>query len=493
MPSPDPFWEQTTTAWRASLDAWMELSASSQSTWLDAWAGNLAAWQRWQQAALGAMTQPPPLLQGLSGLALANARSSLQALAEAQGDPERMALLWSRLAQAYQRDLVGLPARLAPARAEELARMATELALGQPGPEAQRYLRRFAESLRTKATHGAEVYLEPEQQAVAPTPSELVLEVGGLRLHRYGTEHEPGRPPIVLVYSVINRPWILDLAEGSSLVAHLLERGLDVWMVEWREGTREHADTLDEYVGPWLGQALSTVREQTGRRPVVLGQCIGGTLALIHAALEPESMAGLITLTTPISSTGSSILELWLDARLFPAEALVREHGFVPGKAIRGSIMAIKPYLELLKWKGFYENLHDDQVMAAWGPVDRWANDNPDVAGPLFLGFLDEVYREDRLIRGQSVVAGRKVDLSAVHCPVLNLVASEDWIVPPEGASRISELVGSAEASTEVLPGPHVGIILDPRARPAWDRIADFAVAKADPMEQFSQTAVEES
>jgi len=105
------------------------------------------------------------------------------------------------------------------------------------------------------------------------------------------------------------------------------------------------------------------------------------------------------------------------------------------------------------------------------------------VAGEVFRSFLDEVYRHDRLVRGETRLGGRRVDLARVRCPVLNLVAEEDWIVPPAGAHRIVELVGSEDAQTVTLPGPHVGIILDARARGAWDRIADFAVAKAAAIE----------
>lgn len=439
-------------------------------------------------------------LQNLEQAVTANLQASMKAMNEATermgesmraSNPETLQRLWSGLAAEYAKDLAQLPARFAPARSQELQRLIQELSGRNPSPEARRYLERFLESLRVKSTLGPEYYVDPQatgaesaaMAGVNPTPHELVLEVGSLKLWRYGAApHAPGRPPLLMVYSIINRPWILDLVPNFSVIAHLLARGLDVYLVEWEPAKPGNQDTLDDYVDPMMTRAVEKVRELSGLEPArpinLFGWCIGGTLALMYAAFRPLDIRRLITLTTPVTSSGSGILELFSDPTLFPMDEILKSNSMMPGKVVRAGIMSIKPYLEVLKWKSFYENLHDDRVMSLFYPLDRWANDNPDLAAQVFRRYIMDVYRDDAFVRGETSIHGRKVSLQDIRCPFLNLVAEDDWIVPVKAADRIVELIGSERRENVHIPGPHVGIVMDPRARSAWDRIADFALEK---------------
>jgi len=511
MTSPRPdelleaFWSQTASLWDIQVKSWQQFLEAGQSMtqqqggmpepmqqWLQA---QQQAWQQWGDA-LNQFDAPTPGVpqDPLADAVASNLRSALEVLSQATenmasrleaADPQALAAIWSGLATEYQRDLADMPAKLRPARNQELEGIARELSGASPSPQARRYLERFVETMRVKATQGAEHYVDPEQVQVAPTPRELVFETGSLQLYRYrastDAEHTPGRPPVLMIYSIINRPWILDLIPGFSIIAHLLERGLDVYLAEWKPAEPDCTDTLDDFIDPWLHDAMGCIRELSGRERVGLfGYCIGGTLAAIYAAHHPERVQSLVTLTTPLVSSGSGVLELLVNPALFPMDNIIAENrGVVPGKVVRHSIMAIKPYLEVLKWKAYYENLHDDRMMALFEPIDRWANDNPDLPGRVFESFVREIYQDDRLAKGETLIHGTPIDLKAIRAPLLNLVADEDWIVPIAAAERVPELVGSEIARNEIIPGPHVGIIMDPRTRPAWDLIADHVIDHA--------------
>ncbi len=512
----EEFWKQSSAAWSSSLKAMQEAQQAAMAQFQDQLSQQNAAqfqqsWQRsfeqlqqmqqqaWSSFFAGRPPAPPPIgdADALAQAVTSNFQSALQALQSASqrmaarleaADPEALQRIWTGLAQEYAKDMAGLPDKFAPARSEELAKIVRELGGQQPGPEAKRYLERFVESLRVKAVQGAEHYVDPKQVQVGGTPRELVLETGSLKLYRYACPEgvEGSRPPLLMIYSVINRPWILDLVPGFSIIAHLLSRGIDVYLAEWEPAQPGNSDTLDDYLDPWLRQAVDRIRELSGAPKVHLfGYCIGGTLALMYAALRPDDVQSLIALTTPVTSTGNGILELLVNPALFPLDEIIAAEGMVPGKTIRAAIIAIKPYLEVLKWKAFYENLHDDRVMYLYYPLDRWANDNPDIPGAVFRSFIEEIYQEDRLASGATRIHDRAVDLAEVSCPVLNLVAEEDWIVPAASAERIAELVGPQQVRNERIPGPHVGIVLDPRTRYVWDMMADFvhneAPAPAEP------------
>ena len=511
MTSPRPdelleaFWSQTASLWDIQVKSWQKFFEAGQSItdqnagmpepmqqWLQA---QQQAWQQWGEA-LNQAAKPVPGAPAdpLADAVQANLRSALEVLSRATesmaarleaSDPQALAAIWSGLAAEYQRDLADLPDKLKPARSDELAGIAQELSGTSPSPQARRYLERFVETMRVKATQGAEHYVDPSQVAVAPTPRDLVYEHGSLQLFRYKASaeaiHEPGRPPVLLIYSIINRAWILDLIPGFSVIAHLLERGLDVYLAEWKPAEPGCTDTLDDFIDPWLHGAVGHIQQTSGHERVGLfGYCIGGTIAAIYAARHPETVRSLVTLTTPLVSSGAGVLELLINPALFPLDEIITANrGVVPGKVVRHSIMAIKPYLEVLKWKAYYENLHDDRVMALFEPIDRWANDNPDLPGAVFNSFVNEIYQDDRLARGETRIHGVPVDLGAIKAPLLNLVAEDDWIVPRASAERVASLVGSDDARTEIIPGPHVGIIMDPRTRYAWDLIADHVLDHA--------------
>jgi polyhydroxyalkanoate synthase len=146
----------------------------------------------------------------------------------------------------------------------------------------------------------------------------------------------------------------------------------------------------------------------------------------------------------------------------------------VPAKLIRYTFIGLKPYYEFVKWKTFLANLGNEDAMRLFYPVDRWANENVDIPGEVFRKFVEEVYHEERLRRGLSRINGRRVDLRDITCPLMNLLATADWIVPPASAEVLNDLVGSRDRRLVKIDGAHVAIMVDPRTRPVWSQMSDF-------------------
>ena len=404
-------------------------------------------------------------------------------------DAERLGPLWQSMLAEYLRDLDALPADAFRLDLTPLAEAWRKVASGEGDADARRLVDRLVESAAVKARYGAEVYADPENTPVGQTPRECVHEQGKLRLYRYrlpdgAAAVDPARDaaPVLIVYSVINRPYILDLVPGYSFVEHLLGQGLDVYLIDWGEtepGDRE--TTLDSYIDPGIRGCVDAIRARTGAPQVSLfGHCIGGNLALMYAALFPDDVTRLITLTTPITAAEGGVVALWTDPALFPVEAIVDTYGHMPAKLIRYTFMAIKPYYEVMKWKMFLEHLDDDAMMALFMPVDRWANENVDIPGAAFRKFVDEVFHADRFRRGETRIHGHRVDLGSITCPLMNLTATKDWIVPPASSDFLGELVGSEDAQLVHIEGAHVGIMIDPRARPTWTTMSDFLGGHGD-------------
>jgi len=408
-------------------------------------------------------------------------------LARAQkADPRRLGALLQSLVAEYLADLQSLKESAFKVDFGPLAAGLGKLLGGDLDPAALKVVQRFLDGLLVKARYGAEYYADPQATPVGQSPRELVHREGRFELYRYAPRagHAPGRPPVLLVYSVINKAYILDLVPGFSFVEHLLAEGLDVYLIEWGQTEPgDRATTLDSYIEPGLHGAVEHIRATTGADRVALfGHCIGGNLALLYAALHPERVARLVTLTTPGTAAEGGVVSVWTDQDVFPIDAILDTYGHMPAKLIRYTFMALKPYYEVLKWKMFVENLGNEDAMKLFAPVDRWANENVDIPGEVFRKFVVEVLHADRFRKGETVIRGRKARLKDITCPFLNLAASRDWIVPPKSAQVLNDAVGSAQNEFVLIEGAHVGVMIDPRSRPLWKRMSDFL--KAGPKAQ---------
>ncbi len=391
-------------------------------------------------------------------------------------DPAHLQGLWSSLWGEYQADLGGLPADAFTVDFAPLAAAFGASMTGTADPRQQRMVRDWTDAMAVKARLGPEYYADPTQTPVRPTPRALVHQRNNVSLHRYQSDGPRTGEPVLIVYSVINRSYILDLCEGTSFVQHLLDAGLDVFMVEWGETvTGDRQTTLDWTVSDALDSCVSVIEELTGSSQVALfGHCIGGTFAAMYAALHPERVARFLALTAPFRSSDGGVVAFCANPASFPVDQVLDEHGHMPAKLIRYTFMALKPYYELMKWRMFVQTLGDEHAMARFRVIDRWANDNVDIPAEVFRPFVSEVLQSERLLDGEATLGDARIDLGAITCPLLNVAAKDDWIVNPDGAFALRRAVPEGAYRELLLEGGHLSLILDPRQRERWTELSDF-------------------
>lgn len=383
---------------------------------------------------------------------------------------------WQMILTEYRKYLDIVPRQTKHIDIQHVAQIWNKIVSGPWDEDVKKYVQRFTASLRVKLKYGPEYYADPETTRVGLTPKEVVWQQGHWKLYRYDARPEAAGRPLLIVYSLINRPYILDLQPGASLIEYLLCRGLPVYLLDWGEpDASDRQLTLDGLLEPGLDDAVTFLCRQNGIRQVSLfGHCLGGVLALLYSALHPEKVARLLTLTTPVTSKNRGIIDAW--ANLMPIDGIIDAFGNMPGKLIRYSFIAMKPYYEIMRWHRYYTALgkNDDTTMAAVHAVDKWVNDNVDVPGAVFRTFLKIIYQEDSLCQGKTLIHGKRADLANITCPLLNIVCADDWIVPQSSASFLNELVGSKEKTLRKIPGQHLSIFLEERNRPVWGEIANF-------------------
>ncbi len=313
---------------------------------------------------------------------------------------------------------------------------------------------------------------------LAPTPRDTVATFGSSTLLRFRSRHRSGLP-LLLVPSMINRWYVLDLRHGASLAASLVESGLDVFCLDWGAPKDEDRYLTWDDVVHRLEQAMRRVLRTTGDEKLgVLGYCMGGTLSAIAAARNPERLAALANLAGPIDFSKGGLLTQLVAPQHFNAEA-VASAGNVSPMQMQSGFWALRPTAQLAKWLGLADRGGDPSFREAFGALETWAADNIPFPAAAYVTYIRELYQDNRLVSGEHAVRGERVDLSKIRCPLLSIVADRDTICPPQAALALADKAGSKDKHVITAPGGHVGAVVGSKAHKIlYPPIADWLRSK---------------
>ncbi|HEX9708213.1 MAG TPA: class III poly(R)-hydroxyalkanoic acid synthase subunit PhaC [Steroidobacteraceae bacterium] len=276
-----------------------------------------------------------------------------------------------------------------------------------------------------------------------------------------------GVPPLVICYALVNRPYMMDLQPDRSLIRGLLGRGLDVYLIDWGypdRGDRQLA--LDDYVNRYLGACIDHVRRSKTIPSVnLLGVCQGGTMSLCHAAMHPERVRNLVTMVTPVDfHTEENLLSKWV--RKLDVDRLVEVLGNVPGELLNAAFLSLMPLrLTARKFAGIADIADDREALANFLRMERWIQDSPDQAGTAFRQFVRWFFQENRLVMGGLEIGGIAVEPRHITCPLLNIYATQDHLVPPSASRPLEKLTGSRDYTAFEFDGGHIGIYVSRSAQ----------------------------
>ena len=339
-----------------------------------------------------------------------------------------------------------------------MTRLAIDAA--QAAAEIAEFSRRFAVGARALAM------LEAPQAGCSAR--DAVHQEDRIVLYRYRPQAQSaGLAPLLICYALVNRPYMMDLQPNRSLIRGLLARGLDVYLVDW--GYPEPADRfldLDDYVNRYLGGCIEHIRATQGIPAVnLLGVCQGGTLALCYTALHPQAVRNLVTMVTPVDfHTPENLLSKWI--RGVDVDRMVEVLGNIPGELLNAAFLSLMPLrLTSQKYAGIADIADDPDALANFLRMENWIFDSPDQAGAAFAQFIRWFFQENRLVLGGLMIGGGRVDLRQLDCPVLNIHAAQDHLVPPSASLPLGGLVGSRDYTGFEFDGGHIGIYVSAKAQ----------------------------
>jgi len=278
---------------------------------------------------------------------------------------------------------------------------------------------------------------------------------------------EPAKVPVLIIYALVNRPYMADLQEDRSMIRGLLDQGLDVYLIDWGypDGADRYLD-LDDYLNGYVRRCVDFICRQHHLPSInLLGICQGGTFSVCFSAMHPEKVSNLVTMVTPIDfKTPDNVLSQWVQE--LDVDLMVDTLGNIPGELLNWSFLSLKPFrLTGQKYLDMAEILEDPIKLKNFLRMEKWIFDSPDQAGEAFRQFIKWFYKENRLINGNLEIGGHKVNLSRITMPVFNVYATEDHLVPPAASIALEHHVGSKDYTTMAFKGGHIGIYVSGRAQ----------------------------
>ena len=322
-------------------------------------------------------------------------------------------------------------------------------------------IRQEFSDLASQLSNGMKTLRDARDVQLGASERQAVFQVDKVVLYRYKARHRaPLSTPVLVVYALVNRPDMADLQVGRSLIGALLDRGLDVYLIDWGyPDGGDRALTLDDYIAHYIDSCVDFMAQAHATNSInLLGICQGGTFSICYAALEPRKVRNLVTTVTPVDfHTPQDMLSHLF--RHVDADLIVGAYGNVPGDLLNSVFLSLKPFrLAQQKYLHLVDDLDDPAAVEMFLRMEKWIFDSPALSGAAFREFLTGFYQGNGLIKGEVRIGERRVDLGAVDMPVLNIYAEKDHLVPPAASLALGKYVGTKDYAAKGFSGGHIGL-----------------------------------
>lgn len=318
---------------------------------------------------------------------------------------------------------------------------------------------------------------EPIRDNFNRTPSEIIKMHSGFQLLHYKPiVKKQFSTPVLVVYSLINRHYILDLYPEVSVIRSLLQQGFDVYATDWTTPDSSiKTMTLEDHIQYCVDESVKKVLDASGQKKISLfGYCWGGIFALGYAAIHPGIVKNLIIHATPVDlEKADTVIEKF--TKHVDANKLVDTLGNVPGSLINMAFILRNPLEAVLKYWTFFSKPQSPQNIKQFFAIESWLYDSRPIIGEIYREIVNKIYKDNSLIKNRLMVGSKKIDLTHLTMPVLNIVGLKDDLVPPDSSRYIMCDIPSKDKQLIEFPTGHVGLCISKKAHEKlWPQVANW-------------------
>ncbi len=325
-----------------------------------------------------------------------------------------------------------------------------------------------------------EIKIHDELRPALATPNQLRLDLRTMALRDYG---KPGGIP-----TLVDAPYaghtamIADFHDGQSLVQTLLANGVGhVALTEWKSATDDMKDLeIDNYLAD-----LVVAIDDLGGKVNLVGLCQGGWMSTMIAARVPEKVNSLVLAGAPIDTDAGDgpIKRMAHETPLsIYQELVVLGGGLMKGKFMLQGWKNMHPEQHYIQDHiDLYEHIDDPAYLAKEETFESWYENPLDLPGRWYLQAIEQLFKQNRLAKGEFVGLGRKLDLRRITCPTYLLAGAADDITTPEQVLDAAKYIGTQQDRIvqKTVPGGHIGLFMGSNTlKEHWPPIARWIAAQ---------------
>lgn len=333
-----------------------------------------------------------------------------------------------------------------------------------------------------KLMKGYETLRKIESVEVGTTPKELVWQSDLVKLYHYKREKPATcKVPVLVSFAIMNRHDVLDLQPDRSLMKKLLDEGLDVYIMDWGYPKKQHRYlSMEDYILGFMNDAVDFVREESGCDKIhKMGICQGGTFSMIYASIFPEKLKSLTTYVAPFDFSGNECM-LYRWTKDLDVDSMVDALGIIPADMINSGFSMLKPSMDIAKYFGVLNMLEDEDKLSNFLRMEKWKADCPDLAGEMYRKYIKDLFRDNKLIKGEFELGGYKVNLKNMTVPYLNVYATDDNIIPNSSTTPVNDKIGTKDKELYAFPGGHIGVFVGARSQKELaPKVAEWVKARS--------------
>ena len=298
--------------------------------------------------------------------------------------------------------------------------------------------------------------------SVGDTPNDIVSETRLYRLlHYHSLVKRVTSTPILVVYALVNRSYVLDLQPNKSWIRHLLMQGFDVYLLDWKSPTRiDKYVSFDDYVNSYIDDCVEIVQNNNSSDKITLhGYCMGSSMSAMYTSLHQEKIQNLVTIA-PVIDTSKDTTVIANISKQMDIDKLVSYIGYLPPEKLYECYSILKPFKQgVNKYFNLIENIDNETFVQNFLRIEKWLYDTPPIAGETIKQWINDIYKKNLLVKNQFRLGTAIVNLKKINVPLLNIVAEEDHLVSPECSVPLNEVVSSEDKRLIRFHTGHVGLI----------------------------------
>jgi len=297
---------------------------------------------------------------------------------------------------------------------------------------------------------------------VGQTPCELLRETRTYKLlHYQQMVNKTERTPILIVYALINKSYVLDLQPDKSWVKSLLSQGFDVYLLDWKAPT--NADkfvSFDDYVNCYIDECVDIVLKKSKVDKLTLhGYCMGASMSAMYTTLHQEKVRNLVVIA-PVVDTEKDTTVIGSLAKNMDVEKMLQVAGNLPAEQLYACYSVLKPFKQgVNKYFNLVQNIDNEQFVGNFLRIEKWLYDTPPIAGETFRQWVADIYQKNLLAKNELRLGDDIIDLTKIKVPILNIVADEDHLVSPQCSAPLNDMVSSSDRRLMRFHTGHVGLI----------------------------------